>query len=172
MPLIVRSSHASMLVSCGLGAGDGAALLAAAAGLMVMREADFDSGLPASCDCGFPVCGDWVRGCGDGACGVAGFGDEVPDADGEPAASGPVEDGRGVEGPPSFARRFARICTRLPSACRLERELRGSCTLSASDMAVSVVSCSGGGGGGGRSVMSRSAMLGVLVGEQGFKSNK
>jgi hypothetical protein len=101
-----------MLLSCGRGAGGGAAtvVLAVAAGLMLMRVAGLVSVLPSVCE--FRLAGDCVRGCGEGA--AAGFGDEAPDADGE--ASGPVDDGRGVEGPPSFARRFARICARLSSA--------------------------------------------------------
>lgn len=122
---------------------------------MLMRVAGLASVLPSVCELRGAVCG----GCGDGA--AAGFGDEVPDAgadvEGEPEPPGPVEDGRGVELPPSFARRFARICARLSSAGLFGRAL-GSCTLSASDMALSC-SC----GGGGASVISWSAMLCVCV---------
>ena len=64
-----------------------------------------------SCEKGFEVAAGvgWLCGFGVDGCDSLGFGDEVPDD----AASGAVEDGRegplGVEGPPSFARRFARI---------------------------------------------------------------
>lgn len=78
-----------------------------AAGLMLMRVAGFVSVLPSVCE--VKLAGDCVRGCGDGA--DVGFGDEAPDAEGEAE-----EDGRAVELPPSFARRFARICARLSSA--------------------------------------------------------
>ena len=146
MPLIVRSSHASMLLSWGFGAGGGAAgVLVVAAGLILMRGAGLDSVFPSVCDRKSAVCGDCVRGCGERAWGATGFGDEAPEADGEPEASGAVDEGREMDGPPSLARRLARICARLSSACLLGRELSGSCTLSASDMALSCSdTCSGG----------------------------
>ena len=114
-----------------------------AAGLMLIRETGFVSILPSDCECRSDVVGDWTRGCGDGTWTGVGFGDEVPDAEGEAEGSGAVDEGREMEGPPSFANRLARICTRLSSAGLFGREPSGSCTLSASDMAVS---CSGGGG--------------------------
>lgn len=158
MPLIARSSHPSMLVSCGRGAGaaDGATELVVEAGFMLIRDAGLDSVLPSVCNCRLDVGGVWDCGCGcgDGAWAAAGFGDEVPDAGAEPEASGAVEEDRGVDGPPSFARRFARICARLSSAFLFGGELWGSCTLSASDMAESC-SCAGGGG----SAISWSAMV-------------
>ena len=148
-----------MLVSCGrgVGAAGGGTEPVVEAGFMLIRDAGFGSVLPSVCDCRLDVGGVWVRGCGD-----AGFGDEVPDAGAEPEAPGVVEEGRGVDGPPSFARRFARICARLSSAFLFGGELWGSCTLSASDMAESC-SCAAGGGGG--SVISWSAMVGDQEGK-------
>jgi hypothetical protein len=151
-----------MLVSCGrgVGAADGATELVVEAGFILIRDAGRDSVLPSVCDCRLDVGGVWVRGCGDGAWAAAGFGDEVPDAGAEPEASGAVEEDRGVDGPPSFARRFARICARLSSAFLFGGELWGSCTLSASDMAESCSCAAAAGCGGGGSVMSWSAMVG------------
>lgn len=120
-------------------------LLDDCAGLIVMRFLGGSSVLTPNWEKGFAVGVAFGGGAGDSA----GFGDEVPDD----AASGAVEGGReglfGVAGPPSFARRFARIWKISSSACLFDGRSEGELTLSASDMASGAAAGAGAGAASG-----------------------
>lgn len=153
MPLTVRSSQASMLISCAFVAGCGGVPLldgCADFGLMLMRGFGAASDFMPSCEKGFAAGAGDGCGFGGGACASVGFGDELLDAGADGVADAGCELPFGFTGPPSFARRFARICERSSSATRFGGRLGSSCTFSGS------MSCGGGGGG------CSSAMLGSV----------
>jgi hypothetical protein len=146
-----------MLLSWALGGGcDVVPLLEAGCagfGLMLMRGFGASSDFMPSWANGFAA---WAgAGCGFGGVGASmGFGDELLEAGAEGAADAGCEPVLvfAAEGPPSLARRFARICERSSSATRFGGRRDSSTTFSGS------MSCGGGGGGGCSSAI-------VMVGE-------